>query len=170
MAANHRLHLGERASCLSACSHLTGNMRHLLERARLCEVVERATFFMREHLARLVRRRRLVPCGAMPGSWAGHWPRAPGGMGCLLVQKQLWATPGRLIVKACVLHLSVFPCVAWASGTRQWTQWEVNQIRVAQTHMTWRAAHWFPNIAMAQHCEAYGGQGEKRVSEGRDPR
>lgn len=33
---------------------------------------------------------------------------------------------------------------AWLGGTRFWTKWELQQIRMAQTRMTRRVARWFP--------------------------
>lgn len=46
-----------------------------------------------------------------------------------------------------IFHISVYPCFAWAPGTRHWTQWELN---IAQTRMT-RRVHAMEKITCLTH-------------------
>lgn len=46
------------------------------------------------------------------------------------IRKRLWSIPRCLASKMRVLQLSVFKSMAWASGTRFWTTWELQQIRI----------------------------------------
>lgn len=46
--------------------------------------------------------------------------------------------------KLLALHVSVYPCLAWCSGTRHWTWEELRSILTAQLRMTRRICGWWP--------------------------
>lgn len=56
----------------------------------------------------------------------------------------MWRTRGSLGNQVRALHFSVFPCLAWCSVSRRWTQKELQAVKTAQIRMTQRIARWWP--------------------------
>lgn len=68
----------------------------------------------------------------------------PGGWAALHATNALWRHGGQHKQQVKALHLSVFPVVAWAAGTRQWTSDTLTTLHNMQTRLPCRICHMWP--------------------------
>lgn len=71
-------------------------------------------------------------------------PRRPHGRQLACEQRLVWRAEGSWKHELQALRLSVFPCLAWCSGTRHWAATELRTLGTAQLRMTLRYCGWWP--------------------------